>query len=113
MDRSPPIPASSRRRDPQPRGSGTSPSRRAPRLTTRHHALREQRQQRRMVDRLDQVVVDARFTGPLSVLQPSVTRDGDEDGILAGRFLPEPYGDLITIHAGQAEVEEDELRSLT
>jgi hypothetical protein len=73
--------------------------------------LREKPQQDIRVNRLEQMEVDARVARLSSILGSSVTRHGDDDSTLEGCLLPEPQGDLIAIHVGQTEVQQDHLRS--
>jgi hypothetical protein len=65
-----------------------------------------------MVDRLDQVVVDPCRVGLLPVLRLPIARNRDDDRVLAGLRPLESQGDLVAIHAGQSDVEQDEIRPL-
>jgi hypothetical protein len=67
----------------------------------------EDRQQGPDVDRLDEVVVDARGAraGPIALL--AVAGDGDEDEALPVRPAPQPGRHLEAVHPGQADVEQD------
>src|SRR6202034_4123825 len=71
--------------------------------------LADQRDEGVIIDGLDQVVVEARLSGAEAILVLAVAGDGDDHDI------PESVAaklacDLIAVHAGQADVEEDEFR---
>jgi hypothetical protein len=55
-------------------------------------------------------MVDSHRAGLLSVLGLSVTGHRDDDRLLTSRFSPEPSGNLIAVQAGQADIQQDEIR---
>ena len=55
-------------------------------------------------------MVEARLAAAAAVVVLAVTRDGDDDGVLAMPIFPENRRDLVAVHAGQPDVEENELR---
>src|SRR4029078_5397310 len=69
----------------------------------------EQCDQRRVIDRLDQVAVEAGFLGFAAVLLLAPAREGDEDDILAPGLVADASADLVAVERGQADVEEDDL----
>ncbi len=56
-------------------------------------------------------MIEAGHQCPLAILLQAITREGDDDNRPCD-FLPEPGGDLIAVHAGQADIEQDRVRSL-
>ena len=74
-------------------------------------SVRQERKQGVVVERLDEVMVEARFLRAAAVLVLAVAGDGDDDGVLAALFPPEPGRDLVAVHAGKPDVEQDEFRA--
>jgi hypothetical protein len=70
----------------------------------------EQRSEHVEVDPLYEVMVKARLARRAVVFLLAASRDGDDDRGLAGRLLPESSGDLVAVHEGEDDVEEDEFR---
>src|SRR4051812_16649984 len=61
------------------------------------------------IDGFDEVVVKPGFAGSLEVFVLSVTGDGDEECLPAVTLLSKPGSDLVSIHAREADVEENDL----
>ncbi len=60
----------------------------------------QESRERVKIDRLDEVMIEARFAGPTAVVLLAVTRDGDDDTVLAGIVFPENRRNLVSVHAG-------------
>ena len=73
--------------------------------TTRRNEFDEQVD----VDRLREVMVEARGPGPLAVVLLAVARDRDEDAPAAALVRPQLGGDLVAAQPRQADVEEQDL----
>src|SRR5262249_33019049 len=55
---------------------------------------------------LDEVAVEAGVGGPSAIgLQP-ISREGDEDDVVAAGHGPDAPGDLVAVEAGQADVDQ-------
>jgi hypothetical protein len=55
---------------------------------------------------LDEVPVEAGFVAAAHVPLPAVSAQGDEQGAGCPRHRAQPAGDLATVHAGQADVQQ-------
>src|SRR5207248_10754270 len=63
------------------------------------------------VHRFDEVVVEAGRAGAGAVLVLAVAGQGDEQRLGPGPRAAQAAGDFVAVHAGQADVQEDDLRT--
>src|SRR5262245_19881649 len=59
------------------------------------------------------MMVEPGVLGPLAVSLLAVARYGDQVDLFQPWLLPEVPGDLIAVHPGQADVQEDHVRRLS
>src|SRR4051794_14272800 len=64
------------------------------------------------VDRLHEVVVEARLAGLPPRLRVAIARHPDDQRAPAALLPPELPGHLVPVHAGQADVQEDRLGTM-
>src|SRR3954447_7232582 len=60
-------------------------------------------------DGLDEVMVEAGGLGAARIELLSVTRTRDHDRVLEFHFLPESARDVVAVHPGKADVEQDDI----
>ena len=70
----------------------------------------EYRRQCRKVGGFDEMVIEARFHRVTNVFRLSVARQGHQQRRFGGRLAAQVAGHFITIHAGQANIQQDRLR---
>src|SRR5216117_351728 len=63
------------------------------------------------VDRLDHVLVEARFLRRLEVLRLSPARHGDEDAVRGLRTPAQAARQVVAVHLWQPDIEERDLRT--
>src|SRR5471032_126250 len=74
-------------------------------------ARRNQCTQLAEVGRLDQVMIESCLLGSLMMLLFTVPAMGDQQGIVLIRHRTDAASDLITIHLGQANIEQHDVRA--
>src|SRR5581483_10573792 len=74
--------------------------------------LRQQPDQGIVIDRLDQMVMKARFPRAATIVLPPVSGNGDEYRRLADVLLAKPGDHLVAVHSRQPDIEQDELRPM-
>ena len=60
-------------------------------------------------DRLHQVMIEAGFPGKPEIFFLAISGDGDQGGVLDGFIPAQVGGQLISVHAGQADIEEHDV----
>ena len=65
--------------------------------------------QRAGLDRLDDVVIEAGLVRAAAILVLAPAGQGDDGGPLQAGLAAEPAADLVAVHAGHADIEQDEL----
>src|SRR6202022_3687322 len=71
----------------------------------------EQRTELVEVDGLGQMRIEAGRESLTLVMRADVPGQGDEEDLLLAEMPPEPLGDLVTVHIGQADVDQRDARA--